>query len=311
VLVLIAGATGTGKTALSLDVAEAIAAAGGAAEIVNADAMQLYRGMDVGTAKLPVEARRGIPHHCFDLWDVTDTASVAVYRDAARAAIAGIEARGHVPLLVGGSGLYIEAVLRELDFPATDPDLRADLEQQAEQLGPEAIWRRLAEADPVAAGRIPSGNLRRVIRALEVVTLTGRPYAASLPDQGAWWREAVRVTVEADNDVLQTRLAERARRMWAGGLLEEVRALLPQGLADATTAARAVGYAQALGVLRGRLSPEEGLEETIRLTWRMVRRQRAWFGREDGALRVEGGDPSAVSAVLEALAAAGPRAARP
>src|SRR4051794_37524329 len=194
VIVLLGGATGTGKTSLSLDVAEAIAAAGGAAEVVNADAMQLYRGMDIGTAKLPVAERRGIPHHCFDLWDVTETASVVAYRDAARTAIRDIEARGAVPLLVGGSGLYVEAVLRELDFPATDPELRADLEQQADQLGPDAIWRRLAEADPVAAGRIPSGNLRRVIRALEVVTLTGRPYAASLPDQGAWWAPAVRVT---------------------------------------------------------------------------------------------------------------------
>ncbi|MGN6742651.1 MAG: tRNA (adenosine(37)-N6)-dimethylallyltransferase, partial [Amnibacterium sp.] len=136
-LVLIAGATGTGKTALSLDVAEALAAAGRTAEVVNADAMQLYRGMDIGTAKLPPAERRGIPHHCFDLWDVTETASVAVYRDAARGAIRDIEARGAVPLLVGGSGLYVEAVLKELDFPATDPELRADLEQQADQLGPD------------------------------------------------------------------------------------------------------------------------------------------------------------------------------
>ncbi|HEY8317958.1 MAG TPA: tRNA (adenosine(37)-N6)-dimethylallyltransferase MiaA [Amnibacterium sp.] len=304
-IVLLGGATGTGKTSLSLDVAEAIAAAGGSAEVVNADAMQLYRGMDIGTAKLPVADRRGIPHHCFDLWDVTETASVVAYRDAARAAVRDIEARGAVPLLVGGSGLYVEAVLRELDFPATDPELRADLEQQADQLGPDAIWRRLAEADPVAAGRIPSGNLRRVIRALEVVTLTGRPYAASLPDQGAWWAPAVRVTVDADGAVLQQRLAERARRMWAGGLLDEVRHLLPNGLAEATTAARAVGYAQALAVLRGDLSVEEGLEDTIRLTWRMVRRQRAWFGRDDDAIRVDGADPAAAGVVLTALEAAG------
>jgi tRNA dimethylallyltransferase len=301
VLILLAGATGTGKTALSLDVAEAIAAGGGAAEVVNADAMQLYRGMDIGTAKLPPDQRRGVPHHCFDLWEVTETASVAVYRDAARAAIRSIESRGAVPLLVGGSGLYVEAVLRELDFPATDPALRADLEQQADQLGPDALWRRLAEADPVAAARIPSGNLRRVIRALEVVTLTGRPYAASLPDQGAWWTSAVRVTVEAEGDALQARLAERARRMWSDGLLDEVRGLLPHGLAEASTAARAVGYAQALAVLGGRMTVEEGIEETIRLTWRMVRRQRAWFGREDGAIRVDGTDPRAIDAVLGAL----------
>src|SRR5919202_1833213 len=153
------GATGTGKSSLALDVAEAIRDAGGDAEIVNADAMQLYRGMDIGTAKVPVGERRGIPHSCLDLWDVIETASVVAYRDAARAAIDDVLARGAVPLLVGGSGLYLEAVLRELEFPGTDPELRADLEQQAEVLGGDALWRRLAEADPVAAQRIPSGNL--------------------------------------------------------------------------------------------------------------------------------------------------------
>jgi tRNA dimethylallyltransferase len=309
VIVLLAGATGTGKTALSLGLAEAIAAAGGTAEVVNADAMQLYRGMDIGTAKLPIAERRGIPHHCFDLWDVTETASVAVYREAARAAIADVESRGAVPLLVGGSGLYIEAVLRELDFPATDPALRADLEQQADQLGPDALWRRLAEEDPVAAQRIPSGNLRRVIRALEVVTLTGRPYAAALPGEAAWWRPTLRVTVEAESDVLQPRLAERARRIWAHGLLDEVRSLLPQGLADGTTAARAIGYAQALAVLRGELDVADAIEETSRLTWRVVRRQRAWFNRDDDALRVDGSDAGAPSAVVQALKDAA--AARP
>jgi tRNA dimethylallyltransferase len=304
VLVLLAGATGTGKTSLSLEVAEAIAAAGGTAEVVNADAMQLYRGMDIGTAKLPPELRRGVPHHGFDLWDVTETASVAVYREAARAAIEDVESRGAVPLLVGGSGLYIEAVLRDLDFPATDPVLRADLEQQADQLGPDALWRRLAEEDPVAAQRIPSGNLRRVIRALEVVTLTGRPYAASLPDQAAWWRPTLRFTVESETEVLQPRLAGRARRMWQDGLLDEVRALLPQGLADGTTAARAIGYAQALAVLRGDLDLSDGIEETIRLTWRVVRRQRAWFNRDDDAVRLDGADPAAVGVVLDALGSA-------
>jgi tRNA dimethylallyltransferase len=301
VLIVLAGATGTGKTALSLDVADAIRAAGGSAEIVNADAMQLYRGMDIGTAKLPVAQRRGIPHALFDLWDVTETASVAVYRDAARRAIEHAEDRGAVPILVGGSGLYLEAVLRDLDFPATDPELRADLEREAEALGPDALWRRLAEEDPLAAQRIPSGNLRRVIRALEVVTITGRPYAASLPDQAAYWRPAARFTVEAENEPLAARLAERAAGMWAGGLLEEVRGLLPLGLADGMTASRAIGYAQAIAVLRGRMSAEEGLAETVRLTWRTVRRQRAWFGRDDGAVRLDGPGRGAVERVLAAL----------
>lgn len=288
-LLVLTGATGTGKTGLSLDVAEAIAAAGGAAEIVNADAMQLYRGMDVGTAKLPNAERRGIRHHCFDLWDVTQTASVAVYRDAARAAITDIETRGAVAILVGGSGLYIESVTRELDFPATDPELRARLEQEADAFGPDALWRRLAEEDPEAAGRIHSANLRKVIRALEVVTLTGRPFAASLPDAAPLWRPAVRFLVDVPNEPLAERLALRSRRMWeSGDLLDEVRGLLPLGLADGQTASRAIGYAQAVAVLGGTMTAEEGLADTTRLTWRLVRRQRAWFTRDEAAVRIEG-----------------------
>nr|WP_233551086.1 tRNA (adenosine(37)-N6)-dimethylallyltransferase MiaA [Amnibacterium setariae] len=303
-LLVLAGATGTGKTGLSLDVAEAIAREGGAAEIVNADAMQLYRGMDVGTAKLPVAERRGVPHHCFDLWDVTETASVAVYRDAARAAIVDVEARGAVPILVGGSGLYVESVIRELEFPATDPVLRAELEEQGEVLGSEALWRRLAEQDPVAASRIHSANLRKVVRALEVVTLTGRPFAASLPDAAPLWRPALRFVAEVPGEPLADRLRVRAERMWSGGLLDEVRGLLPLGLADGQTASRAIGYAQAIAVLRGDLGAEEGLAETIRLTWRLVRRQRAWFARDEGAVTLDGTDASAADRVLAAVRAA-------
>ena len=303
-LLVLGGATGTGKTGLSIEVAEAIAAAGGAAEVVNADAMQLYRGMDIGTAKVPVRERRGVPHSCLDLWDVTETASVVRYRDAARTAIDQVLARGGVPMLVGGSGLYLEAVLRDLDFPGTDPDLRADLEQQAEVLGGDALWRRLAEADPVAAHRIPSGNLRRVLRALEVVTLTGEPYAASLPDAAAWWRPALRFTLEVERDRLAARLDARARAMWAGGLLDEVRTLLPQGLADGVTARRAVGYAQAIAVLQGTSTVAEGVEETIRLTWRVVRRQRSWFSRDEGAVALDGETPGNAARVVDALEAA-------
>ncbi len=301
-LLALTGATGTGKTGLSLDVADAIRASGRDAEIVNADALQLYRGLDVGTAKLPVADRRGIPHHLFELWGVTETASVAVYREAARAAIADIESRGAVALLVGGSGLYVESVLRELEFPATDPELRAELEEQAEAFGADALWRRLAEADPVAAARIHSANLRKVVRALEVVTLTGKPFAASLPDAAPLWRPATRIVVEVANEPLADRLALRARRMWGdGGLLDEVRGLLPQGLADGQTASRAIGYAQAIAVLGGRMSVEEGIAETIRLTWRVVRRQRAWFARDEGAVAVGGDDPDRTPRVLDAL----------
>ena len=304
-LLVLTGPTGTGKTGLSLDVAEAIAAAGGVAEIVNADAMQLYRGMDIGTAKLPEDERRGIPHHCFDLWDVTETASVAVYRDAARAAISDIEGRGGVAILVGGSGLYIESVTRELQFPATDPELRAELEQQADALGAEALWRRLAEEDPVAASRIHSANLRKVVRALEVVTLTGQPFAASLPDAAPLWRPALRFLVDVPNEPLAERLRLRARTMWAEpGLLQEVRGLLPMGLADGQTSSRAIGYAQAIAVLGGDLTPDEGLAETIRLTWRLVRRQRAWFTRDDDVARIDGLGTDGAGEVLEALSTA-------
>jgi len=306
VLLVLTGATGTGKTSLSLAVAEALAARGRRAEVVNADAMQLYRGMDVGTAKLPVAERRGIPHHCFDLWSVTETASVAAYRDEARAAIDDVLERGAVPILVGGSGLYVEAVLRELEFPATDPVLRADLEAQGEAMGSEALWRRLAEQDPQAAGRIHSGNLRRVVRALEVVTLTGLPYAASLPEAAPLWRPAARFWVDVANEPLAERLRVRAERMWAeGGLLDEAERLLPQGLADGTTASRAIGYAQALAVLRGAMTAEEGLAETVRLTWRVVRRQRAWFGRDEGAVRLDGLDPDAAAGAVAARASSG------
>ena len=304
-LLVLTGATGTGKTGLSLDVADAIRAGGGAAEIVNADAMQLYRGMDVGTAKLPVAERRGIPHHLFDLWRVTETASVAMYREAARAAIAGVESRGAVAILVGGSGLYVESVLRELDFPATDPDLRAELEQQAETFGSDALWRRLAEADPVAAERLHPANVRKVVRALEVVTLTGRPFAASLPDEAPLWRPASRVVVQVPNEPLAERLAARAQRMWdEEGLLDEVRDLLPEGLAEGQTASRAIGYAQAIAVLDGRMTVEEGVAETIRLTWRVVRRQRAWFARDQGAMTVGGDDVDRTQRVLDTLTGA-------
>jgi tRNA dimethylallyltransferase len=303
-LIVLSGPTGTGKSALALDVAEAIERLGGRAEVVNADAMQLYRGMDIGTAKVPVSERRSIPHHCFDLWDVTATASVVAYRDAARSAIDAVLGRGGVPLLVGGSGLYLESVLRELEFPGTDPELRAELEQQAEVLGGDALWRRLAEADPVAAQRIPSGNLRRVLRALEVVTLTGAPYAASLPDTAPWWRPALRFTLEVERDPLAARLDARARGMWSAGLLDEVRTLLPQGLAEGLTAPRAIGYAQAIAVLRGASTVDEGIEETIRLTWRMVRRQRAWFARDEGAVPLDGEATGNVTRIVGALEAA-------
>ncbi len=302
-LIVLGGPTGTGKTALSLDLAEAIAAGGGSAEIVNADALQLYRGMDIGTAKLPSAERRGIPHHLFDLWDVTETSSVAAYRDAARSTIDGILARGAVPILVGGSGLYIEQVVKAHEIPATDPVVRAELEREAERIGAARFHALLAASDPVAAARIPAANVRRVVRAREVIAITGAAYSASLPAEAAWWRPTLRVVVERPDAELAAALAGRAAGMWRDGLLDEVRHLRTVGLTTATTAGKAVGYAQAIAQLDGLETQEQAIEETRRLTWRIVRRQRSWFRRDTRALRVTPGRQAvgAVSAAARAV----------
>ncbi|HEY8589219.1 MAG TPA: tRNA (adenosine(37)-N6)-dimethylallyltransferase MiaA, partial [Naasia sp.] len=299
-LLAIVGPTGTGKTALSLGVAETLLARGRPAHIVNADAMQLYRGMDVGTAKLPESERRGIPHSLFDVLDPTETSTVADFQPRAREVIASIREQGAVPLLVGGSGLYVSAVIHDFRFPGTDPAVRARLEAELAAAGPALLWQRLRAADPAAAAAIDPGNGRRVMRALEVIELTGAPYGASLPEKSPYWVPTRLVYVDVaqdERDLLKQRLAERAREMWRSGLVDEVRGLLP-GLREGTTAARAIGYAQALAVLDGTMTEEEGIEETIRLTWRYVRRQRSWFGRYPDAVRLRAGDPDLVDRVL-------------
>lgn len=270
-VVAVVGPTATGKSDLGVELALAL---GG--EVVNADASQLYRGMDIGTAKLSPGERRGVPHHQLDVIDVTDEASVAAYQQAARADIDAISGRGAVPVVVGGSGLYVRAALDRLEIPPTDAAVRARWESRLAAEGPAALHAELAARDPAAGAAILPSNGRRVVRALEVVELTGRPYSATMPT-----RELVRPTVmlglRADRDTLDRRVEARARRMYDQGLLDEVRSLLPHGLRDGGTASRAIGYAQALRVLDGDLTPEEAVAETAQATRRLVRRQESWF----------------------------------
>lgn len=269
------GPTATGKSDLGVALAREL---GG--EVVNADASQLYRGMDVGTAKLPLAQRRGVRHHLLDVLDVREQASVAAYQRHVRAVVEDLLSRGVVPVVVGGSGLYVRAALDELDIPPTDPSLRASLEQHAERVGAQALHAELAAADPVAASSILVGNVRRVVRALEVVRLTGRPFAATLPS-GRHLRATVQIGLRLPLAVLDERIDARVRRMWDDGLLAEVIALDAAGLREGRTASGAVGYAQALAQLDGELGEHQAQELTARLTRRLARRQRSWFGRDD------------------------------
>lgn len=273
-VVAVVGPTATGKS--DLGIALALALDG---EVVNADAMQLYRGMDIGTAKLTLEERRGVPHHLLDVLDVSAEASVAAYQRDVRACIADVRARGRTPVLVGGSGLYVRAALDELEIPPTDPAVRAALEHEAERRGSAAMHERLAGVDPVAAERILSGNVRRVVRALEVIELTGRPFSASLPDP-RYAVPAVQLGLRLPREQLDARIDARVERMWDAGLLEEVRHLASRGLREGRTASRAVGYAQALAHLDGELDAASARADTARLTRRLARRQQSWFGRD-------------------------------
>ena len=296
-VVAVVGPTAAGKSALSLDLAEAL---GG--EVVNADSMQLYRGMDIGTAKLPVEQRRGVPHHVLDIWDVTEPASVAEYQRHARAAVADIRARGRVPLVVGGSGLYVRAVLERFEFPGTDPELRAELEAELERVGPEKLHERLRQQDPAAAAAILPGNGRRIVRALEVIALTGAPFTAHLPDPTPIYPT---VMLAVDRDDLDQRVAERVDRMWEQGLVAEVEALVERGLRQARTARAALGYQQVLAYLDGDLTESAARAETVRATRRFVRRQRSWFRRDRRVVWLDGARPDLLTAALAAVRAGG------
>lgn len=276
----VVGATGTGKSDLALDLAEHLRAQGNEAEIVNADAMQLYRGMDVGTAKLREDERRGIPHHLFDVRAVTDEAAVAWYQPIARAAIAAIHGRGSDAILVGGSGLYVSSVIFDFRFPPRDAAVRARLEAELEEGGAAALFVRLKDRDPATASRIDPKNGRRIVRALEVVEQGGATHGAVLPEKPELWHAATRIIgLRTPRDELVKRLDRRVERMWQDGMLGEVERLRDEGLEQGVTASRAIGYAQALGQLRGDLTQDQAIAETQALTRRYARRQVSWFKR--------------------------------
>ena len=256
-------------------------AAGGdrGAEVVNADASQLYRGMDIGTAKLPLSQRRGVPHHQIDVLTVREEASVAAYQVRARADARAAEARGARVLIVGGSGLYVRALTDDLDFPGTDPQIRSALEARAAAVGGRALWEELRRADPAAAERIEAANTRRVVRALEVLAVTGRPFSATLPRYEDLV-PTVHLALRPERAALNARIDARARAIFDAGLIEEVRALVDEGLAEGTTAPRAIGYAQALAVLDGTMSREEAVEATAAATRKLASRQIKWFRRD-------------------------------
>ncbi|WP_022879753.1 tRNA (adenosine(37)-N6)-dimethylallyltransferase MiaA [Microbacterium sp. B19] len=276
----IVGATGTGKTGLSLDLAEALARRGRPAEIVNADAMQLYRGMDIGTAKLPEAERRGIPHHLFDALAVTEEAAVAWYQGVARETVAQVHARGADAILVGGSGLYVSSVLWDFRFPPRDPAVRAELERELDDLGPGVLYERLRAADPAAAQRIDPRNGRRVVRALEVLAQGEDTHGGALPAAPELWHPLTSVVgTGIERETLVGLLDARVERMWEQGLLDEVAQLRAEGIERGVTAARAIGYAQALAELRGERTRAEAIAETQALTRRYGRRQVSWFRR--------------------------------
>ncbi|WP_438856363.1 tRNA (adenosine(37)-N6)-dimethylallyltransferase MiaA [Agromyces sp. M3QZ16-3] len=295
-LIAVVGATGTGKSRFALDLAHAISGRGGIAEVVNADAMQLYRGMDIGTAKLPLDEREGVPHHLLDVLDVTDEASVAAYQAEARAVVDDIAARGGVALLTGGSGLYVSSVIHDLRFPGTDAAIRARLEAELEEVGPGLMHRRLRDLDAETAASVDPQNGRRIVRALEVIELTGEPKAARLPDEPVPWRPHRIVHLRADRADLVARLDARAAGMWASGLIDEVRGLIPLGLERGVTARKAIGYAQALAQLQGRMAEADAIAETQALTRTYARRQVGWFKRYSAASVVDAGDPAAFAA---------------
>jgi tRNA dimethylallyltransferase len=301
-IVAIVGATGTGKSQLSLDVAQGIRARGGEAEIVNADAMQLYRGMDIGTAKLSVAERSDVAHHMFDVLEVTQEASVADYQREAREVIDAIIARGATPILVGGSGLYVSSVLFEFDFPGHDDAIRERLEAELSEQGPGLMYARLKALAPEAAQRIDSQNARRVVRALEVIEMTGDAAAlGTLPEAPVYWRPTLIFELREQRDVLVERLDQRVEGMWTDGILDEVRSLIPLGIANGVTARRAIGYAQALAQLDGTQTEVEAIEETQALTRRYARRQVSWFKRYAEAIVLAAGDEANTDRVLGAL----------
>ncbi|WP_374769816.1 tRNA (adenosine(37)-N6)-dimethylallyltransferase MiaA [Streptomyces sp. NBC_01463] len=282
-VIAVVGPTAAGKSDLGVFLAQQL---GG--EVVNADSMQLYRGMDIGTAKLTVGERGAVPHHLLDIWDVTETASVAEYQRLARVEIDRLLAQGRTPVLVGGSGLYVKGAIDALEFPGTDPGVRAALEAELAEHGSGALHERLAAADPEAGRAILPSNGRRIVRALEVIEITGKPFTANLPGNDAVY-DAVQIGVDVARPELDERIARRVDRMWEAGLVDEVRGLERQGLREGRTAARALGYQQVLAALAGECTEDAARTETVRATKRFARRQDSWFRRDPRVQWLDGG----------------------
>jgi tRNA dimethylallyltransferase len=274
-VIAVVGPTAAGKSDLALDLAELV---GG--EVVNTDSMQVYRGMDIGTAKLPVDERRGIPHHLLDVLDVTEPATVAEFQRWAREVIDDCRARGVIPVLVGGSALYTRAILDRFEFPGTDPGVRRRLEAELEAKGAGVLHHRLAEQDAAAAAKVSPANGRRVVRALEVIEITGRPFTASLPEHSYFYDGVHQIGVDISRPVLDERIAQRVERMWTAGFVDEVRRLVDVGLKQGRTANRALGYRQVLAFLDGEISEQEAKEQTTTGTRRFARRQDSWFRKD-------------------------------
>lgn len=279
-LIAVVGPTGTGKSDLAIFLAQKLIESGAKAEIINCDAMQFYRGMDIGTAKLPESERGGIAHHLIDHLEIIDESTAADYQAVARPLISEMQSRGVVPIMVGGSMLYIAAVLNDFEFPGTDPALRAQLEAELESVGALEMHKRLAELDPVAASRIIPQNGRRSVRAIEIVTMTGKPFAAALPEVPIEWQPSLQIGLNGPREDLVKRLEVRVERMWQQGLVAEVETLIDRGLREAKTAKRAIGYAQALAQLDGEMTEHAAISDTVRLTQKYARRQMSWFRRD-------------------------------
>lgn len=275
-IIVICGATATGKSDLAIALAQRFDG-----EIINADSMQIYKGMDIGTAKLSVDERQGVRHHLLDVLDVNQDSTVAWYQKKARAAIDDIESRGKRPVIVGGTGLYIKSILDELNFPDTDPLVRHSLEIELERIGLNAIFERLEKLDPAAAIAIDRANARRVIRALEVIEITGKPFTANLPrEESTRYPDARQFGLVMDRESLDLRISARVDRMWEQGFVAEVQSLLAAGITDARTAQLALGYSQIIAFLQGRMTEEQAREDTKRATRQYARRQETWFSRD-------------------------------
>ena len=275
-LVIISGATATGKSELAIEVAKEIGA-----EIISADSMQLYRGMDIGTAKLAMAERQGITHHLLDLVDVKTDVTVAWYQELARAKIDELRGAGKSVVVIGGTGLYIKAILDDLNFPETDPEVREKLNQEAEKIGGDAMHQRLAKLDPAASLAIPKENVRRVIRALEVIEITGKPFTAILPrEDSTKYPDAMQFGLAMNRESLDIRIDNRVAKMWEAGFVDEVEELIDQGILEGKTAQAAIGYAQIIRMKHGSMSQEEAIEDTARATRQYARRQETWFSRD-------------------------------